>query len=53
MARRSGTLTVFYKKHGLIWWLLIGWWWRPIKGIFWFFIGDICGFKRLKKVKLK
>jgi len=51
MGRRSGTLTVSYGRHGLLWWLLIGWWWRPIKWIFWFLIGDICGFKKLRKVR--
>lgn len=22
------------ESHGIIWWLLIGWWWAPIKWIF-------------------
>ena len=22
------------KKHGVMWWLLIGWWWIPTKWIF-------------------
>lgn len=22
------------KKHGLIWWLCVGWWWLPFKWLF-------------------
>ena len=22
------------KHHGLIWWLLVGWWWKPFKWLF-------------------
>ncbi len=53
MARRSGTLHVNYSSHGFVWWLLIGWWWRPIKWIFWFIVADLLGFKYLKKQKIK
>ena len=24
-------------KHGIIWWILIGWWWRPAVFLFWMF----------------
>jgi len=23
------------KKHGILWWVFIGWWWITIKGLFW------------------
>lgn len=38
MARRkSRYLTMVVHKHGLLWWLLVGWWWRPIQYLFWIF----------------
>ena len=39
MARRKGISVhfgkskplVFYQdSHGILWWLIVGWWWRPI-----------------------
>ena len=30
MARSKGTWTRTLYKHGFVWWLLVGWWWRPI-----------------------
>ena len=41
MARRKKTVTVPLYKHGIIWWLLIGWWWRPTVYIFWLFYNAI------------
>ena len=41
MARRKNTVTVQLYKHGIIWWLLIGWWWRPTVYIFWLFYNMI------------
>ena len=52
MSKRNGTLTVICSKHGILWWLLIGWWWRPIKLIFWYTMGSIFGFKKIKIVKM-
>lgn len=28
-------------KHGIIWWLIIGWWWRPFVFMFWMFYNII------------
>ena len=54
MARkRSGTLHITYSSHSLLWWLFIGWWWRPIKWISCDIIADLLGFKYLKKRKIK
>lgn len=33
---------IYVRKHGIIWWLLIGWWWRPMM---WFLLG-LCGIRR-------
>ena len=53
MARRSGTFNVTYGRHGILWWLLIGWWWRPIKWITCFLLADLLGFKYISKRKRK
>lgn len=29
------TTKIYIPKHGVLWWLFIGWWWRPIM---WFFL---------------
>lgn len=43
MARkRRNTVTVKLYKHGLIWWLCIGWWWRPCLYIHWVFMSSLC-----------
>ncbi len=42
------------QKHGLIWWLCIGWWWLIIKLIGWICIGIfMLVFKLFKKNKVK
>lgn len=49
MARRkSRYITMVVHKHGCLWWLLVGWWWRPIQYLFWFFMCAItgCGLKK-------
>lgn len=44
----KGYLDVNRKKHGFVWWLLIGWWERPIATAFWLTIAGIFGFKGVK-----
>ena len=41
MARKKKAVKVPLYKHGLIWWLLIGWWWRPCVFAFWMFYNII------------
>jgi hypothetical protein len=48
MAKRSRWLDIQRKKHGFIWWLLIGWWERPIATFSWFLLACIFGFKGVK-----
>ena len=36
-------------RHGILWWLLIGFWWRPIRYFFWIFVCAATGWG-LKKV---
>ena len=48
MARRKGWLDVSRKKHGVLWWLIIGWWERPIASIWWLSLASIGGFKGVK-----
>ena len=36
------------EKHGFIWWVLIGWWERPIASILWLIWAGILGFKGVK-----
>lgn len=52
MARRSKKgVDVPLFKHGIIWWLLIGWW-RPCVYIFWLFFNMIFNVEvRFKKEK--
>ena len=28
-------------RHGVVWWLLVGWWWRPCVYLFWLFFNMI------------
>ena len=35
MARKKGHVDVLLFRHGIIWWLLFGWWWRPCVYLFW------------------
>ena len=48
MAKRSKWLDVQRKKHGVIWWLLIGWWERPTATFLWYLLASIGGFKGVK-----
>ena len=48
MARRSGTWETVNFKHGVLWWLCIGWWWRPIKFFFNLLFADLLGYKRIR-----
>lgn len=39
--------------HGVIWWVLLGWWWVPIKWIFftfWAFLFKLFGRRRQKNI---
>lgn len=45
MAKHSRWLTINRSKHGFFWWLLIGWWERPIASILWLLLASIFGFK--------
>lgn len=38
--RKAKYFTMTVHRHGIIWWLLIGWWWRPTLYFLWAFI---CG----------
>jgi hypothetical protein len=49
--RRSGTLDVTVSSHGIIWWLLIGIWYRPLSLIFWFILARIGGYKYVRFTK--
>jgi len=49
--RRSGSLVVNYHSHGILWWCLVGWWWRPAKWVFWFIVADVLKYKSLTKRK--
>ena len=53
MARRKGWLEINRKKHGIIWWLLIGWWERPMASLGWLLLADICGYKGVKYIYYK
>lgn len=54
MAKRrySGTYTMYVKRHNIIWWLLIGWWYRPIKTFFVVGKATMLGYAHVKKVVL-
>lgn len=48
MAKRQGTFILNNYKHGIFWWLLIGWWWRPIRNIAAYFFASLFGFKKVQ-----
>lgn len=48
MARRKGYLDVYRQKHGIVWWICIGWWERPIASVLWLLLADVGGFKGVK-----
>lgn len=48
MAKSRGYLDMNNENHGFLWWLLIGWWWRPLKYIFFFVVANIFGFKGVR-----
>ena len=37
MAKNKKSVDVPLYKHGIIWWLLFGWYWRPFIFTFWLF----------------
>lgn len=41
------------KKHGLIWWLCVGWWWIPIKWLVFTLPALIIAIFKPKKYKTK
>ena len=41
MSRKNLPIKVILFKHKFLWWLLIGWWWRPSLYIFWLFFNMI------------
>ena len=51
MAKRQGDFVVNNYKHGFGWWLLVGWWWRPIRNILGYMFASLLGFKRVRIVK--
>lgn len=48
MAKRQGVFVMNNFKHGFVWWLCIGWWWRPIKYILGYSFASLFGFKNIK-----
>ena len=48
MARSKGTWTRTLYKHGFVWWLLVGWWWRPIAWFSATLFATMLGFKRIE-----
>ena len=44
-------LTVQIHTHGPVWWLCIGWWYRPIQYMFWGAASALCGFRKIRIVK--
>ena len=49
--KKKYTMTVNRYPHGCLWWLIFGWWWRPIAIFFEFFFAHLAGYKRIKYVK--
>ena len=47
--RNSRYFTMVIHRHGILWWLLISFWWRPIRYFFWIFVCAATGWG-LKKV---
>ncbi len=48
MAKRNDWLEINRRRHGLLWWLCIGWWERPTATILWYILACIAGFKGVK-----
>lgn len=48
MAKNKKCFTMVCYKHGIIWWLCIGWWWRPLQYTFWLTLSALFGFRKLK-----
>lgn len=53
MAKRQNVFVMNNLKHGVVWWLCIGWWWRPIKYIFGCLLASLFSFKKMKVNKYK
>lgn len=51
MASRKGSFVMHNYKHGFGWWILVGWWWRPIRNLFGYIFASIFGFKNIRIVK--
>jgi hypothetical protein len=45
---RRDWLEINRKKHGIIWWLLIGIWLRPFSTLFWYIWADLLRYKGVK-----
>ena len=39
--RRNRAINVIFNKHGVAWWIFVGWWWRPIVYLGWLFYNII------------
>lgn len=48
MASRTKYLNINRKSHGILWWVIVGWWERPISTILWLLLSQILGFKGVK-----
>ena len=48
--RKNNYLTMTVHKRSFAWWLLIGWWWRPILHLFWLSLCVITGCGLKKKI---
>ena len=44
----SKYLTMTNPHHNFVWWLIIGWWWRPIKYILFYLLSMLLGFRELR-----
>ena len=51
--RRKGMLEIHRRSHGILWWLIIGWWERPIASMLWYILGNILRFRGIKIIKHK
>ena len=53
MAKRNEIkyLTMTNPRHGILWWTTIGFWWRPLKYLFFGFLSGLLGFKKLRVIK--
>lgn len=45
---RKRYLEVTRSKHGFWWWVLVGWWERPIASALWLLFAGVFGFKGVK-----